>query len=148
MGVPERRCRFVQGDIVRLPLSGGEWIDVKGELNAGEARRVFSSLVKEMNAGEMTKLDPDRVGLTKIIAYVVGWSLLNRDGRPEPLDESAIDNLDLDTYQEIAAAVDLHDSACEARRNARKNDRDGESRSPATSPSPDAVAGVSSGFAH
>jgi hypothetical protein len=142
----EKRCRFVQGEIVRIPLSGDEWIDVKAELNAGEARRVFSSLIKEMHAGAPTKLDPDRVGLTKILAYVVGWSLVNRAGRPERLDEAAVDALDLDTYQEIADAVDQHDAACEAVRLARKNDRDGESRSPAISPSRDITAGASSGF--
>jgi len=147
MGIKERRCRFVQGDVVRLALSGGEWIDVKKELNAGESRRIFASLVKEMHAGQPTKLDPERVGLTKVVEYVIGWSLQGTDGRPEPVSESAIDGLDLDTYQEIVAAVDAHDLACETARLARKNDRDGESRSPATSPSPDAAAGASSGFA-
>lgn len=141
----ERRCRFVAGEIVRLPLSGGEWIDVKSELNAGEARRVFAALVKEMNAGEPTKLDPDKVGLTKVVAYVVGWSLLNSDGRPEPVDESAIDALDVDTYQDIVAAVDTHDAACEERRRERKNARGGEKASPAISPSRVGVAGASSG---
>jgi hypothetical protein len=145
--VEERRCRFVQGEITRITLSGGEWIDIKSELNAGEARRVFSSLIKEMNAGERMKLDPDRVGLTKLLGYLVGWSLLNSEGRPEPLDESAIDNLDRDTYAEIVEAVEAHDRACDERRAARKNDRDGETRSSAISPSRGAAAGESSGSA-
>jgi hypothetical protein len=143
----ERRCRFVQGDIVRLSLPGNEWIDVKSELNAGEARRVFTQLVREMEAGQPTKLDPDKVGLTKVVAYVVGWSLLNQDGRPEPLDESAIDALDVETYQDIVAAVDAHDTACEERRQARKNGRDGETLSARTSPSLATAAGASSGSA-
>jgi hypothetical protein len=143
----ERRCRFVPGDVVRLPLSGGEWIDVKKELNAGEARRIFSALVKEMLAGKPTKLDPEKVGLTKVVEYVVGWSLLNADGRPEPVSESAIDGLDVDTYNDIVNAVDAHDAACEAVRVARKNGQGGEMASAATSPSPGAAAGASSGFA-
>jgi hypothetical protein len=144
----ERRCRFVPGDVVRLPLSGGEWIDVKKELNAGEARRVWSALVREMNAGEPTKLDPEKVGLTKVVEYVVGWSLLNADDRPEPVSESAIEGLDVDTYKEIVDAVDQHDARNEALRVARKNGRGGEKASPAISPSPDGVAGASSGFAN
>ncbi len=144
----ERRCRFVQGDVVRLPLSGGEWIDVKAELNAGEARHIFSALVKEMHAGRPTTIDPDKVGVTKVVEYVVGWSLLGLDGRPEPVSESAIDGLDVDTYREIVDAVDAHDAACEAARLARKNGQGGESPSPAISPSLAGVAGASSGFDH
>jgi hypothetical protein len=143
----ERRCRFVQGDVIRVPLSGGEWIDVKKELNAGEARRIFATLVKTMNVGEVTTLDPEKVGLTKVVEYVVGWSLLGTDGRPEPVSESAIDGLDQDTYREIVDAVDAHDVACEAIRVARKNGQGGETASAAISPSPDAAAGASTGFA-
>lgn len=143
----ERRCRFVQGGIVRLPLAGGEWIDVKAELNAGEARRVFSSLVKEMHAGAPMELDPEKVGLTKVVEYVVGWSLLNYQKRPEPVSESAINGLDQDTYNDIVAAVDTHDAACEAVRTARKNGQGGAIPSPAISPSLDTVAGASTGSA-
>jgi hypothetical protein len=132
---------------MRLPLSGGEWIDVKAELNAGEARRIFSALVKEMHAGQPTKLDPEKVGLTKVVEYVVGWSLLGMDGRPEPVSESAIDGLDVDTYREIVDAVDVHDAACEAARVARKNGQAGETASAAISPLPGAAAGASSGSA-
>jgi hypothetical protein len=148
MGIKERRCRFVQGDVVRLALSGGEWIDVKKELNAGESRRIFATLVKEMHAGQPTKLDPEKVGLTKVVEYVVGWSLLGSDDRPEPVSESAIDGLDLETYREIVDAVDAHDAACDAERLARKNGQAGEKASAAISPSPDAAGGASIGFDH
>lgn len=144
----DRRCRFVQGDVVRLPIAGGEWIDVKKELNAGESRRIFATLVKEMNVGAATKLDPERVGLTKVLAYVVGWSFLNTQHRPEPVSESALDGLDVDTYQSIVDAVDQHDTACEAIRLARKNGQGGETPLPATSPSLAAAAGASSGSAN
>lgn len=146
-GMGARRCRFVQGNVKRLALSGDEWIDVKAELNAGEARRIFSGLVKTMEAGRPTELDPEKVGLTKLVEYIVGWSLLGTDGRPEPVSESAIDGLDQDTYREIMDAVDAHEVAVEAARQARKNGQDGETPSPAISPSLEPVAGASSGFA-
>jgi hypothetical protein len=69
------------------------------------------------------------------------------DGRPEPVSESAIDGLDVDTYREIVDAVDVHDAACEAARLARKNGQDGATRSPAISPSREPVTGASSGSA-
>lgn len=144
----ERQCRFVAGGLVRLPLPGNEWIDVKTELNAGESRRVFTQLVKEMNAGEPTKLDPDKVGITKMIEYIAGWSLLNSEGQPEPISEDAFDALDQETYQDIADAVEQHDQRCEAARIARKNARGGGMKSSPISPSPDSVAGDLSGCAN
>ncbi len=144
----ERRCRFVQGNVKRLPISGGEWVDVHAELNAGETNDMNAELVTEMVAGEPVKLDPKKVGFHKVVAYVVGWSLLNRDGYPERLDESAVRALDQDTYLEILAAIDAHQVSVEAIRTARKNGQDGERGSPATSPSLAGAAGVSSGSAN
>jgi hypothetical protein len=141
----ERDCWFVQPGIVRLSLSGHQWIDVKEELNAGEARKVYSGLVKKMHPGEPTELDPERVGLTLLLAYIVGWSALNRDGRPEPIDESSFDNLTQDRYREVMDAVTAHDAAVAAKREARKNGQDGETPSARTSPSRAAAAGASSG---
>jgi hypothetical protein len=138
-----RRCRFVQGDVVRLALSGGEWVDVKAELNAGEARHMFSASCKDVHAGERVTLDLEKVGLTKILEYVVGWSLLGTDDRPEPVSESAIVGLDQDTYVELEALVEAHDRASADARRARKNGQDGEKGSAAISPSRDAAAGAS-----
>jgi hypothetical protein len=147
MAVEGRRCRFVDPDVIQLPLSGGESITVKKELNAGEARHIYSDLVKTMVAGKPPELDAERVGVTKILAYVVQWSLLDREGHAQPVSEGALNLLDQDTYQEINSAVDTHDMLSEAARHARKNGSDGEMSLPATSPSPFAVAGVSSGSA-
>ncbi len=98
-----------------------DWIDVKGELNAGEQRHLFSGLVKEMVAGEKVTLDPEQVGLTKIVEYVVGWSFVNADGRAEPVSESAIENLDTETFREVSEAIDWHEAQVEKARSTRKN---------------------------
>ncbi len=115
------RCRFVQPEIVRLYLADqdgeADYIDVKKELTAGEQRHIFSGIIKEMNLGEKTTLDPDQVGKTKLVEYLVGWSFLGTDGQPEPVSESAIDCLDPDTYKELIDLVDAHEaSVIEARR--------------------------------
>lgn len=141
------RCRFVQPGIVRLPLSDGEWIDAKQELTAGEQRHYMAGYVIEMKAGERATVDPERVGVTRILEYVVAWSLLGFDGKPEPFSESALRAVDMDTYREIDATIDAHEVAIAVRRDARKNGQDGATTSPAISPSPFAAAGVSSGSA-
>jgi hypothetical protein len=93
-----------------------DWIDVKKELTAGEHRHIFTGLVKQMHLGEKTELDPDQLGKTKLLEYIVGWSFVGFDGQPEPVSESAIDCLDQDTYAELMAAIDAHEAAETARR--------------------------------
>ena len=127
------RCRFVQPDIVRLSLSDGDYIDVKRELNAGEQRRVFSRLVKTMHFSEKPEIDPEQVGLSKVVEYIVGWSFLDAAGKPVPFSEASISNLDGETYGEIVKAIDAHDDAVTAARDARKNETGGETKSSETS---------------
>ena len=129
------RCRFVQPDVVRLTLSDGDYIDVKRELNAGEQRKVFSRLVKTMHFSEKPEIDPEQVGLSKVAEYLVGWSFTDASGKPVPVSDAAISNLDGDTYGEIVKAIDAHDEAVTAARDARKNATGGETKSSETLPS-------------
>jgi hypothetical protein len=122
------RCRFVQPDVVRLPLSEGEWVDAKKELNAGEQRRVFSRLVKAMHFGEKAELNPEQVGFSKVVEYVVGWSLVDLSGKPVPVSEAAISNLDAGTYAEIVRVIDIHENEVESARELEKNATGDESR--------------------
>ena len=98
-----------------------DWIDVKAELNAGETRRVFTDLVKEMTQGSRAILDPRQVGLTKILQYVMGWSFLDAHGQPVQFSKTALESLDTDSYREIDAAVDWHDENVAVLQAARKN---------------------------
>jgi len=123
--------------MVRLPLSEGDWIEVKKELNAGEQRRVFTNLVKTMQAGEKPELNPEQVGKTKILAYVIAWSFTDGAGKAVPFSATALDNVDPDTYAEIMAAVDAHDEAADKARTERKNAPSTPTTSPAISTSVD-----------
>jgi hypothetical protein len=129
------RGDFIDPGVDRVKLSGGRFIDVKHRLNAGETRRVFSRMVKRMVAGEAIELDPQKVGFTKLSESIVGWSLADADGRPIPLSDSAIDNLDPDVYHEIARAVDNHEAEVEAAIALEKKGQGGESASLPTLPS-------------
>ena len=127
------RNRFVTPEVVRLTLSQGDWIDVKKELNAGEERRFFTDLVKVMHAGERAELQPDRVGKTQMLAYIVGWSFRGHDDKPVPFSEAALDNLDQDSYTEIFEAIDKHVEGVDRARTLRKNAQDTSMASSATS---------------
>lgn len=120
---------------VQIAEADAEWLDVKGELNAGEARRTMTGVIKTMRPGEKTELDPDKVAGARLAEYVIGWSLTDRDGQPVPFSLDALDALDQDTYEEIIAALDAHEESVEKVRAERKNGRSGERKSSATSPS-------------
>jgi hypothetical protein len=128
------RNRFVKPSVVRLPLSDEDWIDVKRELTSGEQRHIFSQIVKEHRGGEKPILDTQKVGATRLIEYLVGWSLCDENG-PVALTPSAIDNLDGETFLEIVSAIDAHELKIEAERAERKNAKAGASASSPLSPS-------------
>lgn len=135
---------FVEPESVRLNLSGGQWIDVKKELNAGEARDIFTDLVKGMHAGSAAELDPKNVGVSKILVYVLGWSL-KRQGVPIPFTRDALLSLRPAKFQEIVDAVDTHEQATLKEIEERKNDLGDASGLPSASPSLGTTTGAMNG---
>jgi hypothetical protein len=116
---------FVTPGIERLPLSDGKYIDVKHELTAGERRHVYGRMYKTARVGEGTELDHDKVGLTKIVAYLIGWSLTDKDGKPvtyspdlpESVRDDLINNLTTRRYVEISEAIDAYEKRLEDSHN-------------------------------
>ena len=86
---------------------------------------------KDAPAGEKITVDLRKIDLTKLLAYIVGWSLVGFDGQPLPYrpDEpddiraATIDSLDQDTYRELLTAVTAHEAREEAAREAQKKTR-------------------------
>jgi len=113
------RNRFVKPQLVRLSLSDGDWIDVKRQLNAGETRAIFTEMIKEQHAGEKAVIDTARVGITKLLAYIVDWSFVDDSG-PVRFSEAALANLDNDTFREIVEAIDAHEGRIEQESELKK----------------------------
>ncbi len=128
------RCRVVQPEVVRIEISDGDFLDVKKQLNIGEYRRQFAEVYKQSASGGQT-IDLERIGKTKLLAYLVGWSFVDLSGAPLSVSESSVDALDTDTYQELVAAIDAHETTEQKARAARKNVQDGERASSVISPS-------------
>ena len=116
------RCRVVAPEVVRLPLSDGDFLDVQKELNAGQYVELLGAMM-------------DRKPFAKAIAYIVGWSLVGLTGGPLPYDldlpeetrRATIAALDKATMREISNALDKHEAAEEAALTAKK-------KTPAPSP--------------
>ena len=113
------RNRFVKPDTVTLPISDGDWVEVKRRLTAGEYRE---RLAREYALGDDNRFRADlrQQGIAMIAAYVVEWSLTD-DGKAVPFTEDALKSVDIDTFREILKAVEAHDEADEAARSAEKN---------------------------
>ena len=147
------RSRFVQPSLTRLTLSDGDWIDVKTQLNTAETRTLMARSAPVL--GEKRTFDAIEYAMARVLGYLAGWSLINGDGAPVPysLDLSLVDreavlgNLHPLTWTEIRDAIDTHINAVEAAASAEKNGPSGGSASKATSPLPDASAGVTNGSA-
>jgi hypothetical protein len=120
------RCRVVAPEVVRLPLSDGDYLDVQKELNAGQYVELLGALM-------------DRRPFAKAVAYLVGWSLVGLDDKPLPYDLDApeatrratLAGLDKATMREITAALDHHEAAEEAALEAKKKT---SGSAPASSP--------------
>lgn len=127
--------RFVQPGSEKLEISDGDWLIVKRELTAGEARRAFARTVKRMNAGDQTELDPEGVGLGKMVAYLLDWSLVGHDGKPvvirdqpDAVIEAALLSLDTASFLEIFNAINAHERAETARALEEKKRQSGANR--------------------
>ena len=122
------RYRFVDPEEVRLPLSEGDYIDVKKTLNAGEYRKLLYDQFKDTD-GDKVIVDHAKIGISKVLAYVLGWSFVGKSGQPEPYNleqpeeirRALIDNLDQETYRELLTAITAHEDAQERALAAKKN---------------------------
>jgi hypothetical protein len=103
------RNRFVIPEVVRLPLSDGDWIEVKKRLSVGEARLATSSFVGVYKSDGSRTPNLDTLGMGNVLAYLVRWSF--RDGQDLPVSVSldALKSLDLETYREIEEAIEAHE---------------------------------------
>jgi len=102
------RNRIVSPGTIRLPLSDGDFLTVKKELNAGE----YLDLLTAGAAGSF---------FAKQLAYLVSWTLVGQNDAPIAfhlglsLDErrDILRSLDTATITEIIAAIKQHEAANE-----------------------------------
>jgi hypothetical protein len=104
------RQRFVTPEIVRLPLSDGDWIEVKKRLSVGEARYATSSFIGGYKSDGVRLPNLEILGMGQVLAYLVRWSFRDAQDLPVSVSLDALKSLDLDTYREIEQAIEDHES--------------------------------------
>jgi hypothetical protein len=125
------RCRVVTPQTVRLALTEDDWVDVKAELNYGDAVKARAILVKDIRADGRVTPDFQLVEIAQTLAYLVAWSFVDAQGRPIPIETeaqklSAVFALDEASVKELTAAIGAHAERVELERAARKNGLAGE----------------------
>lgn len=141
--------RFVRPDTRVLTISQGDTLTVKARLTAGESRQAYARMYRDNSSGQRV-IDPLESGMALTLAYLLDWSLIDDQGqlvvireKPEGVLRGALDALDIDSFEEIKKAIEAHEEAMTAERDASKKILDGEPNSPAISPSLTASAGPS-----
>ena len=142
-----RKHSIQKPDVKRLTISEGDFLDVKARLNHGEYDDHLARISPFQTPGEPVRMDTKQIRTSKVLAYLVGWSLTD-DGKPLPYSPdmpenarvSVLNSLDRDLFREIYAAIDAHEDASDAEAAARKNGQGQGSVSLATLPSLDVAA--------
>jgi hypothetical protein len=136
---------------VKIENGRGDWVLLKKRLTAGERHDQLAMLTSGSPLDEL-RVNRLKVGLSKMVAYLVDWSVTDPDGKPieilyqaPDVVEQALRNLPQDVFTEILELIDKHDDAMDAARSAEKNGQAGESSSSPDSPSLDSSAGDTSG---
>lgn len=104
--------RFVTAEEpLRLPLSDGDWVEVKPRLSYGEQQRLNSAVLRSVR-GERgdneVGIDYARFNILRLETWLVEWSLRDTKDKPVPVSRAAIENLDPDTAEEIDRALAEH----------------------------------------
>lgn len=118
------RNRFPAPMVERLPLSEGDWIEVKRDLTVGEEKDISLLAMRELSQTDGTvkfSLDYQLMPFAKAVIYLVSWSFHNAKG-PVKLEEdqrkrlSQLRALDRETWDEIDAAMTRHEEAVVAQK--------------------------------
>lgn len=105
--------RFVRPETVTLPISDGDTITIRKELNNGESRAMFDRA--RIPDSTPPRADPLKLITAMILAYLLDWTFIDDTGarveiRGLPADELAgvLDTLKASTVNEIANAISAH----------------------------------------
>jgi hypothetical protein len=131
--------RFVRPDVRTLTLANGDTITVKQRLSAGEKREAYARMYQSGADGQLQR-HPIMYAISMVCAYLVDWSLRDDDGKPVVIRDlstdqlqSVVDSLAFEDFNEIKDAIQAHEDAMVAARDAQKKSQAGGTASPATS---------------
>lgn len=105
------KLRFITPATARLDLSDGDWVEIKEQINYGEAQRLSGAMLRTVKtaAGDNeVGVDFARYAVLKLQTWLVDWSFRDEADKPVPLSPAAIENLDPEAAEAINDAIDRH----------------------------------------
>jgi hypothetical protein len=118
--------RFLKPEVVRINLTGGDWITIKRQLTAGEQRRVFARTTKAVRAGQPIEIDLEKAGISTLVEYLIDWSFTDTEGKPVPIRDmpseyvlDVLNSLDGDSFNELTEAISTHEKSVEDEKKTR-----------------------------
>lgn len=118
-------------EVVRLPLSDEDWIEVKNELSYGEEQRLASAGLGKVAVSTLTPetetaevgLDLENYNIRRLSMWLVDWSFCDENDKRVDLSPDAIGALDPATVTEIDDALTAHIEAVEAGKKVKTRKR-------------------------
>lgn len=136
------RNRFVLPEVVRIPLSEGDWIEVKKDLNTGDQKLLESvgMMYVKLPDGTVTgQVDWEVYELRRAMIFLKDWSFRDEQDKPVALKTKeglisidALRALDVPSFAEVNAAILKHVVERTKEKKAEREAR--ETPPPATEP--------------
>lgn len=123
----KRRNRFVVPTVVRKDLSDGDWIEIKKELAWGEQKDLEDSAVgtvagiipgSEDTSGVGVGLALGEYEITRLLTWIVEWSLVDTAGKSVPVTRDSIRALYTEDANEISGVITAYTEELKASKNA------------------------------
>jgi hypothetical protein len=134
---------MVDPEIIRLPLTNEDFLDVKKALTAGEREDMFGEIAPLMTAGEKLHMQTSLVRMKRVLAYLLTWSFVGNDGKPIPMSPdlpenarlAALRSISTEAFDEVFEAIMAHEVTQGQALETAKNGSGGVSVVAPTSPS-------------
>lgn len=104
-----KRQKFVNGDVHRIDISDGDWIEVKKDLNTGDQKRLEAAgngvPIKLADGSMYTPIDWSIYEIDRAAIFLTAWSLQDGNGQPVKLERAAICALEPMDFEEINTTI-------------------------------------------
>lgn len=134
------RNRFVVPKTVRLPLSDGDWIEVKALLTTGEQKQLEAAGTKPtvVDGKLFYATDWTEYEIARNAVWLTDWSLRDAEDKPVDYTPEALRDLDPADFEEISDAINAHVLEIAKLKKAQKEAR--KTSSASTAPASDGTS--------
>ena len=113
------RNRFVDPNRIRLQISEDDWLEVKSELNVGEQKLLEAAGVRRVADG--VEIVWEDYQIKRAAVWITDWSFQDSSGKQQEVSLEALRALDVETFAEVQAALNVHIASIVEKKKVRMN---------------------------